>query len=446
MMSPPDSVNLKPRVVNFNIMVAGLSGLGKTTFCKALLDSWMESADESSTESMKNKKKNGEGGGINAQTMSVRESSPLEWYDDTANTLLRVRIIDTPGFGNKVNHHNSVQVIRKYIQSCRKKQMQQEMSSQPSLSFRDKQEERLVHVCLYFLSPGRFLEIDRHFLKIVQHEVPIVPIIAKADTLTDDEISEYRALLKKTLEKEQIQVYDFDSIEMDGWEPKTFAPNFFGRGKGKEKSNATGTKSFLDTDRSDARLIRAVLKKTTLQNRNYRGRKKSEALAIIARDGIYPWGEAVSQDPHHSDLRLIRDLLLSEHTERFLEQSQMQYQQYRTNSIARGKVVGGLRQSALVFLVALQLATTFKLDQRMRKVFSHATNLLLSLRTRDYKRDKEIQLPIEVEATDDTLILLEETPSAEEKPSVEESETGRTRGIFGLFGTPSYDHSVGQPR
>lgn len=434
-MAPPDSVNLKPRVVNFNIMVAGLSGLGKTTFCKALLDSWMDSADEPAESTSKKKTK---GGGINAQTLTVEESPPLEWYDESANTLLRVRVIDTPGFGNKVDHKNSVQVITKYIQRCRNDQMQQEMSIQPSASLGSKQEEKLVHVCLYFLSPGRFLEIDRHFLKNVQHEIPIVPIIAKADTLTDDEISEYRALLKTTFEQERIKVYDFDLIETNELDSKRSAaemstPSIFRRGKRRKEMVTPEGK---DPRRSDSKLIRSVLQKTTLQNRNYRGRRKGEALAIIARDGIYPWGESHSQDPHHSDLRLIRDLLLSEHTERFLEQSQMQYQQYRTQYITRGKFVGGLRQSALLGLIALQLASVLKLENWIHSTLSHPLKLLPSI-CLGRKEKKEVEMPIEVENNDETLLL-------EEVPVAEENETGRTRRFFGLFGTPPYDHSINQ--
>ena len=38
------SLKLKPRVVSFNVMVAGLSGLGKTTTCNMLFDAWQGNA------------------------------------------------------------------------------------------------------------------------------------------------------------------------------------------------------------------------------------------------------------------------------------------------------------------------------------------------------------------------------------------------------------------
>merc|ERR1719246_395058 len=41
-VSPPETppVDLRPRVVTLNVMVAGLSGLGKTTTCQSLLELW----------------------------------------------------------------------------------------------------------------------------------------------------------------------------------------------------------------------------------------------------------------------------------------------------------------------------------------------------------------------------------------------------------------------
>merc|ERR1712238_63864 len=37
-------LHLRPRVITLNIMVAGLSGLGKTTTCRSLLNTWSSSS------------------------------------------------------------------------------------------------------------------------------------------------------------------------------------------------------------------------------------------------------------------------------------------------------------------------------------------------------------------------------------------------------------------
>merc|ERR1711965_753963 len=75
------SLKLKPRVVSFNVMVAGLSGLGKTTTCNMLFDAWQGNAP--SQEKRK----------IRRATPHVDVSRKIERYDKRTNTILRVRVV-----------------------------------------------------------------------------------------------------------------------------------------------------------------------------------------------------------------------------------------------------------------------------------------------------------------------------------------------------------------
>ena len=43
-----------------------------------------------------------------------------------------------------------------------------------------------------------------------------MPVIAKSDTLTDDEITEYRALLRAEFDRARIAIVDFDAARVDG--------------------------------------------------------------------------------------------------------------------------------------------------------------------------------------------------------------------------------------
>ena len=47
--------------------------------------------------------------------------------------------------------------------------------------------DSLVTCCLYFIAPHRIKENDIRFMQEVSKMVPIVPVIAKADTMTRDE-------------------------------------------------------------------------------------------------------------------------------------------------------------------------------------------------------------------------------------------------------------------
>jgi len=303
LLSEPASIQLRPRIICLNIMVAGLSGLGKTTTCNSLLESWWEDTTTTISKEEKKKKK------TTITTVSVDPSRHFERYDQKANTIFRIRIIDTPGFGNCVNHHYSVRPIRNYIEQCRNRRFKKEMSNNKE---DDTHDDSLVHVCLYFLSPGRLLEIDKHFLQTIQQQLTIVPIISKSDTMTDDEIAVYRSELRDTFLRERIRVYDFDTID--------------------------------DTTKTTT---------TTITKR--RGRRSGEIMAIISRDGSYPWGKS---SPSHSDLQLIRDLLLSKHTERFLESAARHYTDYRTKRIQRRYRNDVLKYVTIFGLSILQIIQT----------------------------------------------------------------------------------------
>jgi len=349
-LPPPGSLQLRPRVISLNIMVAGLAGLGKTTTCSALLDSWLHPKSKISSSNRTRTR----------STKVIDASRLFERFDPAANTLLRVRIIDTPGFGNQVNHRHSVRPICDYIATCREQKYHREMSSTGTEEYRDPTEEELVHVCLYFLSPGRFLEMDKHFLKKVQRQVTIVPVIAKADTLTDEEIASYRAELREILERERIEVYDFDGLDaaVSGASGSGLSAGLgvgFGLGMGLDG------KAF------------------------HRGRKPGETLTIISRDGNYPWGKSRAFDPDHSDLTLIRDLLLSQHTERFLSVAMGHYATYRSRRIVKRKIGEGLKIALLAGLIVAQV-TGYELKSLLPVVDSDSKGMIVLQSILDWGR------------------------------------------------------------
>eukprot|EP00532_Pseudo-nitzschia_australis_P018421 CAMPEP_0168311888 /NCGR_PEP_ID=MMETSP0142_2-20121227/67602_1 /TAXON_ID=44445 /ORGANISM="Pseudo-nitzschia australis, Strain 10249 10 AB" /LENGTH=585 /DNA_ID=CAMNT_0008264807 /DNA_START=228 /DNA_END=1985 /DNA_ORIENTATION=- len=407
-MGSPESIKLRPRIVSLNIMVAGLAGLGKTTTVRALLDAWtrqqqtnnhgnnnhnnrrrrffsslssvMETSpaaesgtttaaaaaaaatDHDPTATQWNSNLFGSSSGSSTRTGSrssgsgstkaIHASPPFEYFDRDANTLLRVRIIDTPGFGNRVNHKDSVKPITDYITECRKKRFQREQSPSTATNANANAntnddhhhpKEELVHVCLYFLSPGRFLAIDRHFLKHVQNEVTIVPVIAKADTMTDSEIKGYRKELEQLWRDESIDVYSLDGSDGDNNDGNDESEDGV---RGGTTTTTTNTRTNSKHNNNN---------KHRHMHKFHRGRRPGEIPAIVSRDGIYPWGHSRALDPEHSDLILIRDSLLSEHTERFLELAGSKYGVYRNKQLAVSKRYERLRYALLVVLVLVQL-------------------------------------------------------------------------------------------
>eukprot|EP00746_Dinoflagellata_sp_MGD_P120945 gnl/MRDRNA2_/MRDRNA2_56282_c0_seq1.p1 gnl/MRDRNA2_/MRDRNA2_56282_c0~~gnl/MRDRNA2_/MRDRNA2_56282_c0_seq1.p1 ORF type:complete len:419 (+),score=45.80 gnl/MRDRNA2_/MRDRNA2_56282_c0_seq1:62-1318(+) len=317
-------LRLQPRVIHFNLMVAGLSGLGKTTSCNLLFNSW-KNAKGGDDGTLRNKMKTKlavpdiiDVNRILPSTQDIDVSRAFERYDEVSNTLLRVCIVDTPGFGNQVDHGSSCKPIRKYIARSRERQLRSEMSvkgASPLLKERfceqvsSADKGHLVHCCLYFISPHRILQIDKHFMQQIQKDVTIVPVIAKSDTLTDEEISEYRALVVRELRQSCIKYYDFD--REDGFESVEGAAN-------------------------EEKTMRFV-----------RGRLPGDPLAIVGRDGVYPWGHVSVADRSHSDFVLLKDLLLSEHTENIIDQACTRYQRFRKGRL-RTQRAGGIVRTGLL--------------------------------------------------------------------------------------------------
>ena len=52
-----------------------------------------------------------------------------------------------------------------------------------------------VDVCLYFIPPHRLKELDLLYMKRLSEVVAVIPVIAKADTMTEVELKEFKALI-----------------------------------------------------------------------------------------------------------------------------------------------------------------------------------------------------------------------------------------------------------
>ena len=175
------SLRLKPRVVSFNVMVSGLSGLGKTTCCDMLFEHWHRRDQK---KPRRHSASLGDRPQIHHSTKHVDVSRCFERFDEATNTIVRVKVIDTPGFGNAIDHKHAVRPILQYIDRCRAEQFECQMGARPGDE--EYSYDCLVHCCIYFIPPHRFLDIDRHFLQQVQRELAIAPVGAGHERDTRD--------------------------------------------------------------------------------------------------------------------------------------------------------------------------------------------------------------------------------------------------------------------
>lgn len=98
-------------------------------------------------------------------------------------------VIDTPGFGDYVNNRDSWQPIIEFLDDQHESYMLQEQ--QPRRQ--DKIDLR-VHACLYFIRPtGHTLKpLDIEVMKRLCSRVNLIPVIAKADTLSPADLAKFK--------------------------------------------------------------------------------------------------------------------------------------------------------------------------------------------------------------------------------------------------------------
>lgn len=80
-----------------------------------------------------------------------------------------------------------------------------------------------VHVCLYFIAPsGHGLKpLDVEFMQRLHDKVNIIPVIAKADTLTPEEIQQFKKQILNEIALHKIKIYDFPEPSDEEEEAKT---------------------------------------------------------------------------------------------------------------------------------------------------------------------------------------------------------------------------------
>ncbi len=158
-------------------MVVGESGLGKSTLINSLFQ----------TDIYKNKTTKNCSSTKDLNSTVQLEASTVEIEE--RGVKLRLTIVDTPGFGDAINSSECFKPIIQYIDS----KFEHFLNDESGLNRRNISDNR-VHCCFYFISPwGHGLKpLDIECMKALQGKVNIIPIIAKADTLTPSEVKKLK--------------------------------------------------------------------------------------------------------------------------------------------------------------------------------------------------------------------------------------------------------------
>ncbi|KAF5385510.1 hypothetical protein D9757_005365 [Collybiopsis confluens] len=280
----------------FTAMVVGESGLGKSTLINTLFNTTLYPAKEPVHPSAETPK-----------TVAI-ESIGADIEEN--GVRLHLTVVDTPGFGDFVNNNDSWKPIVENIESRFDSYLEQENRVN-----RLKIVDNRVHACLYFIQPtGHSLkQIDIEFMRRLHTKVNLIPVIAKADTMTDEEIGIFKQRILSDIHHHNIHIFQAPSY--DNEDEETIAEN--------EEIASKIPFAVVGSNTSV----------TTPDGRKVRGR-------------AYPWGVVEVDNEEHCDFVKLRQMLVRTNMEELREYTNdVLYENWRTE-----KLLGmGVAQDSTVF-------------------------------------------------------------------------------------------------
>ncbi|XP_057171642.1 septin-14 isoform X2 [Ursus arctos] len=258
---------------SFNILCVGETGIGKSTLIDTLFNTNLK--DKKSSHFYSNV-------GLKIQTYELQES----------NVQLKLTVVKTVGYGDQINKEASYQPVVDYVDAQFEAYLQEELKIKRS--FVDYHDSR-IHVCLYLISPtGHSLKsLDLLTMKNIDSKVNIVPLIAKADTISKNDLQKFKCKIMSELVSNGIQIYQFPTDD------ETTA---------QMNSSMNGQLPFAVVGSMD---------EVKVGKRMVRGRQ-------------YPWGVLQVENENHCDFVKLRDMLLCINMEDLKEQTHIQhYERYR---------------------------------------------------------------------------------------------------------------------
>ena len=234
---------------------------------------------------------------------------------EESGVRLRLTVIDTPGFGDFVNNEESWRPIVENIEQ----RFDAYLEAENKVNRMNIVDNR-VHACVYFIQPtGHSLKaLDIEVMTQLHTKVNLIPVIAKSDTLTDDEIANFKQRVRRAssihqksyaklvqilndIQFHRIQIFQSPRYELD--DEETIAEN----------QEIMSKVPFA--------VVGANYEVTNPEGRKVRGRR-------------YPWGIIEVDNEEHCDFVTLRQMLIRTHMEELKEHTNNSlYENYRSGKL-----------------------------------------------------------------------------------------------------------------
>ncbi|KAJ3165637.1 hypothetical protein HK101_000193 [Irineochytrium annulatum] len=280
--------NQKHRIVsrkgaNFTVMVVGESGLGKSTFINTLFATLLREYKKPEVRHSKQMERT-------VQIDVVRAEIEEKGFN------VRLTVIDTPGFGDYVNNQDCWVPIIEFLDEQHQMYMHHE-----NKSTRKAADDLRVHVCLYFIPPtGHTLRpLDIEVMKQLSTRVNLIPVIAKADTITPTDMLAFKDRVRDCIATHGIQVFN-PPVHSDDEE----------------------------TTRRNASILSAMPFSVI----------SSETDVVVngqpVRGRQYLWGVAEVENEAHCDFKKLRNILIRTHMHDLISMTEENhYENYRSTKL-----------------------------------------------------------------------------------------------------------------
>ncbi|EIW77855.1 Septin [Coniophora puteana RWD-64-598 SS2] len=273
---------------HFTMMVVGESGLGKTTLVNTLFTTELSPAKNYTKRHYK-------------QLDKLTEVEIIKAELEEKQFKVKLSVIDTPGFGDYVNNRDSWSPIVDFIDDQHEAYMRQEQ--QPE---REEKTDLRVHACLYFIrATGHTLKpLDIEIMKRLGTRVNLIPVIAKADTLTQNDLAVFKQRIREVIAAQGIRIYQ-PPVEAD--------------------DDAAAEHARMLSEAIPFSIIGSTEDVQTPDGRTVKGRE-------------YLWGVAEVENENHCDFRKLRSLLIRTHMLDLISTTEeLHYENYRQQQMETRK-------------------------------------------------------------------------------------------------------------
>ncbi|RKP36963.1 Septin-domain-containing protein [Dimargaris cristalligena] len=182
---------IKSRPFVFNVMVAGASDLGKSTFLNTFFRTDIANVDEEEDKPM--------------STPHLFQTRVYPVQVEEEGVQFQLTAVDCSGLGEGLDRGDDVDMIIEYIDEQYRRYMIQEHAAHRPTVLPDTR----IHLLFYLLpsTKGRLTEFDAHNLRKLAQKTNVIPLISKADVYTQDELARVKTKLTAEISHYELGLY-----------------------------------------------------------------------------------------------------------------------------------------------------------------------------------------------------------------------------------------------